>query len=79
VISVLPDPVYSRDLDGPWIRDEITSDREKRRCSQQQLPIVAAGDGLWKPEYECRMKAEGEKRNGESWLRLSMWVGFEKM
>lgn len=25
------------------------------------------------------MKAEGEKRNEESWLRLSMWVEFEKM
>jgi hypothetical protein len=25
------------------------------------------------------MKAEGEKRNEESWLRLSMWAEFEKM
>ena len=79
MISALPDPVYSRDFDRPRIREEIMSDREKKRYSQQQSPIVAIGDGLWKPEYERRMKAEGEKRNEESWLRLSMWLEFEKM
>jgi hypothetical protein len=66
MISALPDPVYVRDFNRPWIRDGRTSDREKRRYSQQQWPIVAAGDGVWKPEYERRMKMEGEKRNGES-------------
>jgi len=56
--------LYSGDFDRPWIRDEITSDREEKRYSQQQLPIVAAGGGLWRPEYKRRVKAEVEKRNG---------------
>ena len=61
MFSVPLDPVYSGDFDRPRIRAEITSDREEKRYSQQQWPIVAIGDRLWKPEYECRVKAEGRK------------------
>jgi hypothetical protein len=63
MISALPDPVYSRDFDRLRIREEIMSDREKKRYSQQQSPIVAIGDELWKPEYERRI--EGEERKEE--------------
>jgi hypothetical protein len=61
MISALPDPVYSRDFDkAPDSRGDNERQGEKGAYSQQS-PIVAIGDGLWKPEYERRMKAEGEK------------------